>query len=106
MRTMAPSSGEPAAATPNMVGTATGAAVLVVVTGVLAVVVPEPVVLGVEVVVDVLVVDVVPLVLGLGVTVEVLVPFVGVLDVDDVLLPPPPQALRSADTISVPTQVT
>lgn len=101
---MAPSRGEPAAATPDITGIATGAVVLVVVTGVLAVVVPDPVVLVVGVVEDVLVVEVVLPVLVVGVVDEVLD------DVDEVLvvveLPPPPQAPKSADTSSAPAQVT
>ena len=79
-----------------------------VVTGVLAVAVPEPVVLDVGVVDEVLVVEVVLPVLVVGVVVDVLVVVLGVLDVDDVLdvvlLPPPPQAPSKTDTSNAPAQ--
>jgi hypothetical protein len=92
IRTIAPSKGAPAAATPDREGITTGATVLVVVAGVLAVEVPEPVlVVGVvTVVVDELVV------VGVAELVEVAA----------VLLPPPPQPPASAVINSNPTHET
>ena len=87
MRTIAPSKGAPAAAMPETEGIAAGATVLVVVSGVLAVEVPAPV----------LAVGVVTIVV-----VDALVVGVDVVDVAGVLLPPPPQAPTSADINSNP----